>query len=428
MKAKLKQIIPWVLYDFANAPFAVIILTFVFSTFFTQHIANDSLIGTSFWSAMLALSGIVIGMISPIVGAIADQTGRKKIWLLFFASIVVISTFALSFVETNHYWFFLSLSLVFLANCCYSFAQVFYNSLLLTVSPSSMIGRISGLGWGLGYFGGLICLILTLLFFIPQNENIELLKFGIQKTLLLVAFWFVIFSAPIFILLKEKNGDPLSKEKIFAGIKQLKETIYSIKNYQTLTGFLIAYFFYSDGIATLLNFGGIFAATILGFSFHQVICFAIAINLIAGLGAIFFGLLDDKIGPAKLIVYSLIILIVCCGLIIFFQKPIIFWIFGLILGLFIGPIQSASRSMLAQIVPQDKISEMFGIYALTGKLSTFIGPFFISLITYFLQSKIAGLYVVLLMLGLGLVFMMRYFHYHFKKIFFDFFSIKRFFQ
>jgi UMF1 family MFS transporter len=218
-----------------------------------------------------------------------------------------------------------------------------------------------------------------------------------------------------FFTFQEKPGKKVSFEVVKSGLNQLKETIYSIKEYNTLLGFLTAFFFYSDGITTLLNFGGIFAATVLGFSFNEVMIFAVSINLIAGLGATVFGLIDDKIGPSKLIIYSLIVITLCCVFIITFQTPLMFWIFGLLLGVFIGPLQSASRSMLAQIVPKEKITEMFGLYALTGKLSTFIGPLIISVITHFFKSKSAGLYVVLVMLSLGLFLMLKYFNLSFKR-------------
>ena len=226
---------------------------------------------------------------------------------------------------------------------------------------------------------------------------------GVKKALWLVAVWFFIFSAPLFIFLKEKKGSSISWKFVLLGFSQLKETFFSLKEYKKLLGFLCAYFFYSDGITTLLNFGGIFAATVLGFSFFEVLLFAIIINLIAGIGALAFGFVDDKIGPIKLILIALTVVSSCCFFIIIFQTEISFWIFGMLLGIFIGPLQSASRSLLAKLSPQDKITEMFGLYAFTGKLSTFIGPFFISLLSHFFHSKTAGLYVVVMMLFIGLI-------------------------
>jgi UMF1 family MFS transporter len=415
MKPNYRQIVPWVLYDFANAPFAAIVLTFVFSTFFTKFIAENEVQGTSMWGATLALSGILIGMFSPVFGAIADQSGRKKPWVFLFASIVIACTFILSFFGPETRPAIKVLFFVLLANCCYSYGQVFYNSMLIQVAPKEMIGRISGLGWGLGYFGGLVCLILTLCFLIPKVDDALLLELGVKKALWLVGAWFILFSFPLFIFYQEKKGQSISLSVVKSGLIQLKETIRSIREYKTLTGFLLAYFFYSDGITTLLNFGGIYAATVLGFSFSQVMAFAIAINLIAGLGAVLLGLVDDKIGPSKLIIFSLIVVTISSICVLAFQKALAFWIFGLIVGVFIGPLQSASRSMFAQIAPQEKITEMFGLYALTGKVSTFFGPLIISLIAYFFESKTLGMYVVVVMFTVGLLLMLKYFDFRFKR-------------
>ena len=415
MKPNIKQIAPWILYDFANTPFPTIVLTFVFSTFFTKFIAKDQLLGTSLWGAGLAISGIIIGIFSPILGAIADQSGRKKPWIFAFALTVILSSFALAFTPPELNSIYKILMIVMIGNCALNFAQVFYNSLLVQVAPTDMIGRISGIGWGCSYFGGLICLVITLVFLIPKNDDPQLLAWGVKQSLILVGLWFLVFSMPLFLFFQEKKGKNLNVDVVRSGIKQLIDTIKSIKEYKMLLGFLFAFFFYSDGITTLLNFGGIYAATVLGFSFNDVMIFAVSINVVAGIGAIIFGLIDDKIGPAKLIIFCIAIIALCCLMIISFEKALIFWIFGLILGIFIGPLQSASRSMLAQIVPKEKITEMFGIYALTGKLSTFIGPLIVSLITYFFKSNSVGMYVVLVMLTLGLILMLQYFDYKFKK-------------
>jgi UMF1 family MFS transporter len=420
MKAKLQQIIPWILYDFANAPFAAVILTFVFSTYYTKYIAVDEVTGTSLWASTLTISALIIGVFSPVFGAIADQSGRKKPWLFFFAFVVILITFGLTAVKPDASYQYKTLVMVLIATACYNFAQVFYNSLLLTVAPTHMIGRVSGIGWGAGYFGGLCCLVLTLFYFIPKEDNLNALAQGVKHSLLLVGSWYILFSLPIFLLLKEETKKTISIGAVRGGINQLINTIKSLKDQKTLVGFLIAFFFYSDAITTILNFGGIYAATVLNFSFYEVIIFAVVINLVAGLGATVLGLLDDKIGPSKLIFYSLCVCLLCSIMVLTFQNAKIFWIFGCLLGLFIGPIQSASRSMLSHIVPKENITEMFGLYALTGRLSTFIGPLIISLITYFFRSKTAGMFVVVLMFSIGLVLMIKFFHLKFKKSLWDF--------
>jgi len=417
MKSQLKQIISWILYDFANAPFAAIVMTFVFSSYFSKYIAVDQITGMTLWGFALGLSGIIIGLGAPILGALADATGNKKVWIAFFAGLVIISTCSLYFVKPTVSWTYGALALVVVGNCSYSFAQVFYNSLLPTLSDQKYIGRISGLGWGFGYFGGLICLVITFLFFIPKEDSLPHLISGVQHSNLLVAGWFILFSLPLFIFLKEKDKGSFSYKKVKEGLTQLKKTIKEIKQYKTICGFLVANFFYSDGVLTVLNFGGIYAMTVLKFTFNEVMLFAVVINCIAGASAILFGLVDDRFGPSKLIIFSLIVLIICTTMIIIFKNPWIFWIFGLIVGVFIGPVQSASRSMMAHLVPKDKVAEMFGIYALSVKLSTFIGPLLVGILTKVFSSETAGFSVVLVMLFLGLILMLKFFDHRFQKRF-----------
>jgi UMF1 family MFS transporter len=310
--------------------------------------------------------------------------------------------------------------LIFLGSTFYQISQVFYNALLITVAPQPLIGRISGLGWGAAYLGGLVCLVITLFFLMPQQNLTPLaMTQGVSQSLLLVALWYTFFALPLVVLLKEGEKKRFSFRDVKQGINQLMTTLGCLKEQKTLVGFLIAYFFYSDAIATIMSFGGIFAATVLGFSLYEVILFAIVINCVAGVGAMIFGMIDDRIGPSRLILYSLCACLLASIMVLSFQTREIFWVFGCFLGIFIGPIQSASRSMFSQIVDQEQITEMFGLYALTGKLSTFIGPLCISLITHFFRARTAGMFVVVVMFAIGLILMSRFFHLKFKKSFWD---------
>ncbi len=413
-KGQLKQIISWIFYDFANAPYAAIILTFVFSAFFTQYIALDEVTGTMQWAFTLALTGILTGLGSPILGAVADKIGKKKPWLITFASLVMISVSVLSLFEINSFWRIFTLVIIAMATCCYFFAQVFYNALLLTVAPTSWIGTISGIGWGAGYFGGLCCLVIAWVFFIPKEKEWILIEQGVRSACLLVAGWYLVFSLPAFITIQEEEKKNFSLFSIKSALMQLKRVFKTAQNHPKLSAFLPAYFFYSDGMTTLLNFGGIYAATVLRFSLHDVLLFAVMINLIAGFGSMIFGLIDDRIGPSKLIVYALVVALMSSFIVLTFQNKQVFWIFGLLIGLVIGPLQSASRSLVAHLVPQEQAAELFGLYALIGRLSNFIGPTMITCMTFFFRSKTIGLFVVVVMFFLGLLLMFRFFLTQFK--------------
>ena len=402
-QSRNKVIFSWALFDFANSPFATLIITFVYSTFFVKVIAGDEISGTSMWSKAVAFSAIVVALISPVLGSIADGGNHRKKFLMISSIIFCISTAMLYTILPGNpisalIWFII-------ANIFFEMGMVFYNAFLPEIAPPEKIGRISGFGWGLGYIGGLAALLVALLGFIKPDVP----WFGFSKELgenirainLLTALWFFIFSLPMFIYVKENKFITKSKLSLKQSVLNLIQTFKEIKKYKQVIKFLIARIFYNDALVTIFAFGGIYAAGTFNFSFNEIMIFGIVINIAAGAGAFLMGYFDDYFGGKLTIQMSIIALLAASILAIFSQNKTFFWISGIIMGIFSGPNQSASRSFMARIIPSNKYNEFFGFFAFSGKLTAFLGPFLLGVITDTFESQRIGMLVVVVFFIIG---------------------------
>ena len=284
--------------------------------------------------------------------------------------------------------------------------MVFYNSMLPDISPARMWGRVSGYAWGAGYCGGLVCLLIALIGFIQTETP----WFGLEKTdaeniratTLLVGVWFLVFSIPLFIFTSDKTkSDSTLTSNIFNGLKSLIITFKKAKKNIEILKYLIARMIYTDGLNTLFAFGGIYAAGSFGFTLSEIILFGIAINLTAGLGAALFASVDDVIGPKKTILTSLLALSILGICLVIVDSKTLFWAFGLALGIFVGPAQSASRSLMARLAPKESRAEMFGLYAFSGKATAFLGPAILGVVTDTLESQRAGVATIIIFFVVG---------------------------
>ena len=401
-----KSTISWALYDWANQAFFTLIITFVFATYVSNSVANSIDEGTAMWGTAISISFFTVAILAPILGAISDKKGNLKPWIGFFTYLCVISTALLWFIEPKNEYLFIALILVAIANFGGEFATVFYNALLTEVSSKNNIGKISGWAWGLGYAGGILCLVISLVFFVlPDTPPFGLDKTNseeIRVTALLVAIWFAIFSTPLFLFTKDRKQTTVSyKSAISDG---LKSTISTIKNFSKLGEvgrFLIARMIYTDGINTVFVMGGIYAAGTFGMDFQEILIFGILINVTAGIGAAVFAWIDDYIGSKKTIIISLLALIVLGTLGCIVESKDLFYLIGAGLGIFIGPIQSSSRSLMARLTPDNKKAEFFGLYSLSGKITTFLGPLVFGWVTILLGSQRYGMATVIIFLLIG---------------------------
>ncbi len=409
--APTSALVAWSLYDWANSAFPTVVTTFVFATYFTQAVAETPELGTAQWSRAQSLAALGVAVLSPVLGAIADWGGRRKPWLAAFTVLCIGATSLLWFVLPGTGYATRALVLVAVATLSFELASVFYNAMLPDIAAKKKIGRWSGWGWGLGYAGGLCCLVLCLVGFIQTDTP----WFGVGKaeaadvraTSLAVAVWFAVFALPLFFLVREKPARALpAASAVHEGLRALVQTVRQARRHRTIALFLLAQMIYADGLVTLFAFGGIYAAGTFKMSLAEVIQFGILLNVTAGLGAACFARLDDRLGAKPVIVFALSGLLVFGGSVLIVESKMLFWVFGSLLGVFVGPAQAASRSMLARLAPPDMRAEMFGLFALSGKATAFLGPAVLGAATLYFNSQRAGMATILLFWLAGLALLM----------------------
>ena len=399
--------VSWCLYDWANSAFPTVITTFVFAAYFTKAIAVDEITGTSQWGIAISLSGLAVAVLSPFLGAVADHGGRRKPWIFAFTVLCIVSSSLLWLARPDSSFVILALMLVALANFAFEMGMVFYNSMLPDLVPKNRIGRLSGWGWGLGYAGGLVCLGVTLLALVQAETPV----FGLDKeqaehlraTGPLVAAWFAVFAVPFFLWTPDRPSRGLAFRAAFRqGWTTLIDTLRRVREYRHIVRYLLAHMMYAEGLNTLFAFGGIYAACTFGMDFDELILFGIAINLTAGLGAAAFAWVDDWIGPKRTIMIAVAGLTVLGTALVLVEGKALFWTFALPLGIFVGPAQAASRSLMARLAPEEIRTEMFGLYALSGKATAFLGPALLAWVTVAFQSQRAGMATLLVFFVIGL--------------------------
>ncbi len=397
----------WCFYDWANSAFPAVILTFVFAAYFTQGVAADTVSGTAQWGWALSLSALAIALASPVLGAIADRNGARKPWLAAFTALMVAATFAMWWVVPDPSYILLALVLLAVANFAFELGMVFYNAILPEIAPVDRIGRLSGWGWGLGYAGGLVCLVIVLVGFVQASPP----PFGLDPETAehvraagpVAAVWCAVFALPLFLFVPDRPSLRVALgTAVRDGIRQLIDTLRRIRDYKGALRFLIGHMVYQDGLNTLFAFGGVYAAGSFGMAVDEVIMFGIALNLTAGLGAAAFAWVDDRIGAKRTIVISLVSLTVIGAAILVVEDKTWFWALGLMLGVFFGPAQAAGRSFMARLAPAHLRAEMFGLYALSGKATAFLGPALLGWVAVLADSQRAGMATILVFFVLGI--------------------------
>ena len=427
------EVLAWSMYDFANQPFTNLVVTFIYGTFFTTVIASNEIIGTQQWSHAISITAIIVALLSPLMGALADKGGYRKMFMLFFTWLTIIATILLYFVLPGEvlkalFWFVI-------ANIGFEMGCVFCNAYLPDISHSKNIGRISGYGWSLGYVGGLIALALAMIFLIQTDTPIFGFAKGeagayqnIRATNLLVAVWLAVFSIPTFLFVKDNKPDTKAFLKNAKHtIKGFKATANELKEYPQIIKFLVARLVYNDGLVTIFAFGGIYAAGSLDFTFDEIMMLGIVLNITAGMGAFLMGYLDDKVGGKKTLKVTLIGLMVAMTLAVFAPeiKPFlqycfggsaiptwvngknIFWLAAVLIGVFSGPNQAASRSLMGRFTPESKKNEFFGFFAFSGKATAFVGPFLLGILTVSFESQRAGISIIFFFFLLGFLLLNR---------------------
>jgi UMF1 family MFS transporter len=407
-----RAIAAWCLYDWANSAFPAVITTFVFATYFTQAVAPDPVRGTALWGHALAVAGLCIAILSPVLGSIADYTGRQKFWLGVFTLFTAATIAMLWFVRPTPDSIPLALVGIALATIGFEVGTVFYNALLPSVAPPDRIGRVSGWAWGLGYVGGIVCLGVLLVLFVQADRPL----FGLDKDSAehvriagpFSAVWFLVFIVPLFLFVPEPKTErrPVL-DAARRGLADLFNTLKTLRRHRDIAFFMLANMLYTDGLTTLFAFGGVYAAGTFGMKIEEVIVFGIALNITAGIGAFGFAWIDDWIGARRTVAIGLACLIATgAGLLVVHDKAW-FWALGLLLGVFFGPVQAASRSLVARMAPPEHRTQMFGLFALSGRVTAFVGPAVLAWTTDAFHSQRAGMATILVFLAVGLILLLK---------------------
>lgn len=372
----------WGLWDWGSAAFNAVITTFVFTVYLTSDSFGPGADAQLGWA--LATAGLLIAVLAPVLGQRSDRSGRRSFWLVVNTLLVVLSAVGMFFVTPEPDMLWVGLLLLAAGNIFFEFASVNYNAMLNEISTPATIGRVSGLGWGLGYIGGIVLLLIVYFGLISPEVGI----FGItgdngldvRVTMLICAGWTLLFSLPLFLTIRDDRSTRAPRESRLGlrdSYRQLFRTVADLwRSDRNTVYFLLSSAVFRDGLAGVFTFGGVIAAGTFGFSAGDVIIFGVAANIVAGLATIGFGILDDRFGPKRVIVLSLSCMVVA-GIAIFFLHEggtVIFWTLGLLLAIFVGPAQSASRTFLARLIPAGQEGQIFGLYATTGRAVSFMAP------------------------------------------------------
>jgi MFS transporter, UMF1 family len=383
------RIFIWTLFDFANTAFSVIIVTVIFSKYFSNYVTGGQ---RWLWGLAVSLSMVIAAILSPPLGAIADFSRQRKRFLLMFTLVSVICTAFMFFVQEGD--ILLGLILFVLANIGFEAGLVFYDAFLPNITTEKNFGRVSGYGYAMGYVGALTVLLI-ILFLLPESTSPDY-NFYIRLSFVIAAAFFLVFSIPLFVFISEpKVSSTIKTELIKNGIKRSVSTFKAIffrKEFPAVKKFLIAFFLYNDAIITIIAFASIFASNILKMTDTEIIIFFAIVQSTAVLGSFVFGIVADHIGPKKTISITLLIWIGVVTGAFFVTTVTQFYIVGLLSGIAMGSSQSSSRSLMALLIPKEREAEFFGFYdGLFGKSSAVIGPLVYGIISDFSNERFAAL-------------------------------------
>ena len=440
--AKGRGVWGWMLFDWAAQPFFTVVTTFIFGPYFVSRMVDDPAVGQAAWGYGIAAAGLVIAILSPVLGSIPDQTGRRKIWIGTFAFIKITSLILLWWAAPGSSLFW-PLLVFALASVAAEFSVVFNDSMLPRLAGGRDIGRISNLAWGLGYAGGMVVLIfvvglvagtpdtgLTLFGFAPLFGLDPAVGEDARATGPIAALWYLVFILPMFLFTPDtRTGTPVSTA-VRQGLSDLRDTLAEVRGRPGILRFLVARMIYQDGVNALIALGGTFAALLFAWSVTEIGLFGIILNVAAIIGCLTASRLDNRFGSKAVVVLSLMILIVATlgiastsatatlfGLLplgganapgLFgsaAEKAYIFY--GLLIGVAFGPVQASSRAYLARSIPPEDAGRYFGLYALAGRATSFVAPFVVATVTALSGSPAAGMATIILFLAVGLAILLR---------------------
>ncbi|MGO8093651.1 MFS transporter [Rhizobium leguminosarum] len=441
-KATEKGIWGWMFFDWAAQPFFTVVTTFIFGPYFVSRLTDDPVSAQTTWSNMATISSVIIALLSPVLGSIADQSGARKPWIGFFAVIKIASLFCLWFAAPGSPVLYPVIFMI-LASISAEFSIVFNDSMMPRLVGKHEVGRLSNTAWGLGYLGGIIVLIavVTLLAASPETGKTILgldPLFGLDPetgqdariTGPISAVWYLIFILPMFFFTPDVGKGLPFGTAVRSGLRELKNTLGELRERRGILTFLIARMIYQDGVNGLLILGGIFAAGMFGWATIEIGLYGIILNVIAIFGCLIAGRIDKGVGSKVTVVISLTMLLLATigiistgpGYTLFGLMPLptadsgrlfgtaaekAYILYGLLIGLAFGPVQASSRSYLARSVNIEEAGRYFGIYALSGRATSFMATLLFSLVTYMSGSPRLGMATLILFLAGGLILLIR---------------------
>ncbi|MFT4258954.1 MFS transporter [Microbacterium sp.] len=428
--APRKQVYSWALWDWATQPFNTVILTFIFTALYlvsgsflppaVAALDKDDPIREAALAELSSglglgstIAAFAILLLAPVLGQRADAAGKQKLWLGIGTGALILCMFGLWFVEPVPSLFWLGVALISAGSVFGEIAAVNSNAMLIGIANPKTVGRISGLGWGFGYLGGIVALVIVVVldtfdWFGMSTDN------GLPYRLIAVgcAVWAIVFSIPIFLNVPEPSlGRPERRVGFFASYPMLVRDVvglYRDPETRPTFWFLLSSAVFRDGLGGVFAFGAVIAAAVFGFEFQELVIFGIAANLIAGVSTIIAGRFDDRFGPKPIILTSLGSMVVA-GLAVFFlvdAGTTVFWIGGLILCAFVGPAQAAARSFLARVTPAGREGEIFGLYATTGRAASWMASGAWTVLIVLTQSTAFGILGIVFVLLIGFVLLL----------------------
>ncbi len=444
-QAPMRALISWVLFDWAAQPYYTLVLTFLFAPFFATVVVGNAAHGQTLWGYAAAAAGIFIAIGSPLLGAFADGRGRRKPWIALFSLLLIAGLASLWMAKPGADNITIALVLFgfVMATIAAEFTQVFTNAIMPTLVPAEKLGRLSGTGWAIGYAGGLLSLAVmaglivtdpttgkTILGLDPLLKLEAAAREGDRLVGPFAAAWYVLFMIPFFLFVPDTHKPPPPGTVKKTALAELWDTLSGLPQHPDMLFFLLARMLYIDGLTAIFAFGGIYGASVFGWQALELGIFGIALTLTGVFGAIIGGVLDDRIGARNVVMLALAILLAGTFGILSIDKShvlygvevapkdagskpfssageLVFLAFAMVIGIVAAPVQAASRSLLARLAPAEKVTQFFGLFAFSGKVTAFFAPFLIATVTAMTGSERAGLSAIAFFLIAGMVLMLK---------------------
>ena len=424
-----KRIWGWFFFDFASQPYNTLLLTFIFGPYIATVI-GDGTKAQSAWGFGIGAAGIVIAILAPILGAIADNSGNRIRWIWLFSAMYFLGAFGLWWSAPDNFNLYLVLFSFAIGLIGMEFATIFTNSMLPDLGPKEEIGKISGSGWAFGYIGGLLTLIVMLLLFAEGEAGKTMLGidplFGLDASKRegtrfvgpFSAVWYAVFMVPFFLWVRDPKKTKVSRLKVRTALTDLGKTLKALPSTPSLFAYLASSMFYRDALNGIYVFGGIYAAGVLGWTSTNIGIFGIIAIITGAIFAWIGGRADHKFGPKPVITVCIIVLTAASIMIVFISQQSVmgiavgpdsalpdqaFYLLGAIVGAAGGAVQSASRTMMVLQANPERITEAFGLYALAGKATSFIAPMAIGIATAVSNSQRFGISPLIGLFLIGLI-------------------------